>query len=60
MFPKLRANSSEARFTKSPKTWAPKKKGKRRKYFSLIASSGVSYSTVGLRGILRGISLNSR
>ena len=26
-FPKLRANGFEARFTKSPKTRAPKKKG---------------------------------
>ena len=26
LFPKLIANNSEARFTKSPKTWAPKKK----------------------------------
>ena len=32
LFPKLRANNSEARFTKSPKTWAPKKtKNKQKK-----------------------------
>ena len=35
LFPKLRANSFKARFTKSPKTWAPKNKNKKRwKYFS--------------------------
>ena len=28
LFPKLRGNSSEVRFTKSPKIWAPKKKKK--------------------------------
>ena len=29
LFPKLRANSFKARFTKSPKTWAPKNKTKK-------------------------------
>ena len=46
LFPKLRANCSEVRFTKSLKTWAPKKKKKK--------------GNVCLRGILGGISLSSR
>ena len=29
-FPKLKANCSEVRFTKSPKTWAPEKKKKKK------------------------------
>ena len=31
LFSKLRANCSKVRFTKSPKTWAPKKKKKGKK-----------------------------
>ena len=36
LFPKLRANGSEARFTKGTKTWAPKKKKKRAKEGNIL------------------------
>ena len=61
-FPKLKANSSKARFTKSPKTRAPQKKKKKQRMeiFFLTAGSGVNCSIAKLRGILWGIDLSSR
>ena len=45
-FPKPKANGFETRFTKSPKTWAPKKKKKQQKWkYLLKAGLGISCST---------------